>query len=119
MEKKFEWVIPMKIISEANTHEHWTKSSKRHKMQQFLVRCEFRHHEMKVQLPCNIKLTRLSARFLDSDNLQIAFKWIRDQIADCILPGLAKGRADDDKRISWQYCQEAADSQGIKIEGYW
>ncbi len=53
-----------------------------------------------------IFLTRIAPRALDFDNLVYAFKHIRDVIADTLLPGLAAGRADDDKRLQWQYCQE-------------
>ena len=71
-----------------------------------------------IPLPCHIKLTRLSSRSLDDDNLLFAFKSIRDYIADKLIPGLQIGRADGDKRITWEYAQETEKKQAVKIEIY-
>lgn len=69
-----------------------------------------------VKLPCKIGLTRLSTRKLDDDNLVGAFKWIRDEIADCLIPGQAKGRADGDQRLSWEYRQQKSPLPRIRVE---
>lgn len=66
-------------------------------------------------MPCHIQLTRLSPRMLDSDNLQGALKYIRDSVADYLIPGLQPGRADGDTRLSWSYSQEKAKTKGIRI----
>jgi hypothetical protein len=95
------WTLNLKTVSESNCSEHWTKKSKRHKQQQFFIRTSFNKEVKNLQLPCKITLTRLANRKLDDDNLVSAFKWIRDQLADCIVPGKAKGHADSDPRIKW------------------
>ena len=63
-------------------------------------------HEFKPILPCTIKLTRVAPRALDSDNLQGAFKNIRDYIANNLLPGQPIGRADNSPYLMWEYGQE-------------
>jgi len=68
-----------------------------------------------ITLPCKIVLTRVSPRSLDTDNLPCAFKWIRDAIADLIIPGLAPGRADGDELIEWVYEQEKQSQRCTKI----
>lgn len=125
---KIIWEIPLKTVSEANSSEHWTVSSKRHRQQQFFVRALFHGHPKPILPPCKITLTRINSRSLDEDdNLPMAFKWIKDEISECIFPekrrfyvkkGKAcpiKGRADDDYRLKWVYAQEKG-KQGIRIE---
>ncbi len=126
------WEIAIRTVSEANTKEHWTKSSKRHQMQQWFIRRQFLVDERKVMLPCTIRLIRLATRFLDrEDNLPMAFKWIRDEISECIFPEKRiqyvdgegklrslKGRADDSPLIKWEYDQEKSKRVGIRIEIY-
>jgi len=111
MEIKF--TIPMTknlIVSEANrTGEHWTKKSERHRTQKFLINSYMRKHmnSKKEALPCTISMTRIAPRSLDEEeNLPMAFKHIKDYIADFLIPGQAMGRADGDKRIRWEYSQE-------------
>jgi hypothetical protein len=69
-------------------------------------------------LPVVIILTRISSRKLDDDNLPTAFKWIRDSIADYIIPGLKPGRADDNKGLTFVYRQEKGKpkEQAIRIQ---
>jgi hypothetical protein len=126
------WNIAIRTVSEANKKEHWTKSSKRHQMQQWFIRRQFLVDERKVMLPCTIRLVRLATRFLDKeDNLPMAFKWIRDEISECIFPEKRiqyvdgdgklrslKGRADDSPLIKWEYDQEKSTRMGIRIEIY-
>jgi hypothetical protein len=50
----------------------------------------------------------------EHDNLRSSLKWVVDSIAGLLLPNLAEGRADDDKRISWSYNQER---RGIREYG--
>ncbi len=109
--------IPIKTISEANCSEHWTKKSKRHKQQQFFVRLAFKKLENAVNLPCIVKIIRMGPGTLDKeDNLPMSLKWVKDQIADCLIPGLAKGRADDDERITWKYDQRRSSKYGVEIQ---
>lgn len=102
-----EKIIPLKIISEANTSEHWSKKSARHRKQKYMIDLFIRPEIHRVSLPCHVQLTRIAPRFLDEhDNLRSSLKWVVDAIADLLLPNLASGRADDDKRILWSYSQE-------------
>ncbi len=119
MEKVFDHVLPIKTVSESNCTEHWMKKSKRHKLQKTQVGWALKCDKPTVKIPCLIKLIRLTARELDGDNLQMAFKWIRDAVADYIHPGLQAGRADDDKAIKWEYDQEKVSKIcKIRIEIY-
>lgn len=124
------WEIPIKTVSEANKSEHWSVSSKRHQSQQYFIRRQFLVDPVPITLPCTIKLVRLSSRFLDKeDNLPMSFKWIRDEISECIFPEKGvryvdkkgqfrtlKGRADDSPLIRWEYDQEKSKTPGIRIE---
>lgn len=86
--------IPIRIVSVANLSEHWTVKSKRtkaHRMAAIVV--------PKHELPCRVTLLRVAPRTLDGDNLQGAFKALRDGIADRL------GVADNDPRVTWQYQQ--------------
>lgn len=109
------WLLPIKTISESNSTEHWSKKHKRHKKQQKAIWWQFVSTKPQISLPCTVYLIRLGKKLLDDDNLAISFKWIRDAIADNLIPGLAPGQADSDPRITWQYKQENAKSNGIKI----
>lgn len=114
--KEITWKIPIRLVSESNrTGEHWSVKSKRHRTQQLQVKAEMKGIDKLVDFPCEIVMVRLSPRMLDDDNLVGAFKHIRDQIADCILPGQAKGRADGDLRLTWKYEQEKSKEKFVKI----
>ena len=111
--------IPIKTISEANTREHWAKRSKRHSMQKMAVTSFLRADSPDIKPPCNIKLTRIAPRKLDTwDNLPMSFKYIVDSICEYIHPGKAIGRADDDPNIKIEYAQEkgAPKEYSIRIE---
>lgn len=116
-------------VSEANSSEGWRKKNNRHKNQQWFVRMAFEQHVKAIYLPCVVTMTRLSTRLLDDDNLVCSFKWIRDEISECIFPEKRgfyvtkkgnmkkiKGRADSDPRIKWRYAQQKHPIQGIRIQ---
>ncbi len=74
---------------------------------------------LKCVLPCFVKMVRIAPRELDEEeNLRMSFKYIKDYIADFLIPGLARGRADGDKRIKWDYGQEKGKPKqySIRIE---
>ncbi len=111
------------IVSEANrSNENRHIKKKRHQTQEFLINAFYNKHvDMReVLLPCLVKMTRIAPREFDFDNLVSSFKYIRDYISERILPGLAKGRADGDKRIEWVYNQEKGKTReyAIRIEIY-
>lgn len=126
---RISWEIPMRTVSEANCTQHWTKRSFRHRQQQRLIRLYFAKKGQGATLPCRIHLTRMAPRFCDSDNLLSCFKWIRDEISECLIPEKRsayvtstgkiksiKGRADNDARISWRYFQEKSTLYAVRIE---
>lgn len=129
MMQKATWQLPIRTVSESNSSEHWSVKRKRHLHQQFLVRCSCVAHIDQVEFPCEVTLTRLAPRTLDSDNLVSCFKWIRDELSECMLPEgkntyltakgkvlVLKGRKDSDPRITWHYAQEKKNVYGIRID---
>lgn len=113
----FSISLPIKTVSEANSSEHWVKKSKRHKVQRFHIWAAFHNLSSPVPLPCQIHLTRIAPRLLDSDNLQMSMKYIRDSIAKEILGGRL-GQNDSDPRIKWEYAQEKGNPKeyAVRIE---
>ncbi len=109
--------IPMRLVSEANSSEHYTVKSKRHRQQKFLVFSHLFHHPI-PNLPISVTLTRHSPRTLDSDNLQFAFKYVRDAVSEHVTGCKVAGRADNDERIKWTYEQKkiSKESPFITIE---
>lgn len=105
--------LPIRTISESNSFEHWRYKHIRHKRQKQLVHAYL--DGIQVELPCQVTLTRISPRKLDSDNLVTSFKWIRDAVAEIIKPGLRVGRADDDIRFTWHYMQEKGNGSEYAI----
>lgn len=107
--------IPFRLPSEANISDHWTKKHKR-KQQQKAVIHGFCYWKLKnAKLPLTIELTRCGPKQLDYDNLVIAFKTIRDTLADIIIPGLRPGRADDNPDLHFKYAQEVSKKYAIRI----
>lgn len=117
LEPQISFAIMIKLVSSANVSEIAYFKRRRDRQQAMLVRCGF-NGQPKPPVPCRVVLTRLGTRTLGSDNLQYAFKKIRDEVADQILPGMARGRADDDERITWDYRQEKSKMDGIRVEIY-
>jgi len=118
-----EFVIPLTktlIVSEANTHDHWSARYKRHKDQKFIIHSFLQRFVPDINiLPIRITLSRISPRFLDvDDNLPMAFKSWKDSIADYFIPGKAPGRADDTKKIVWIFAQEKGPPKeyGIRVK---
>jgi hypothetical protein len=79
------------------------------------IRSIWADEERNVVFPCRVRLTRIGPRKLDEDSFIYSFKYVRDEVADLLIPGLARGRADGDKRITWEYVQETG-FYGIRIE---
>lgn len=107
--------IPVHTVSESNCFESWRKKHARHKNQKTVIWVALINDISKISLPCHIKLTRIGKRLLDTDNLPVSMKWIRDQIADMLIPGLAPGRADNDPRITWNYDQSTGKDYAVIV----
>lgn len=89
----------MKLGSGLNMREHWRKRAKRVKGERTVSKMAVMANGM-PELPVEVTMTRLSSGRLDDDNLQGAFKAVRDGIAD------AYGIPDNDPRLVWLYGQE-------------
>jgi hypothetical protein len=94
-----EFEIPLKTVAGLNAREHWRTRAARVKKERNTAKICARVLMLRVPLPATITMTRLSAGELDDDNLQGAFKAVRDGIAD------AYGVADNDPRIKFRYAQ--------------
>ena len=99
--------IPMKLVSEANKSGHWSKHSKRHKQQKWLVTSFMAHYYPDKNLPCHVKMVRHSPRLLDTfENLPMSFKYVVDAISEYLTDIKRAGMADRDPRITWECSQE-------------
>ncbi len=105
---QYEFTVPIKTVPESNRGgEHYITKSKRHRTQKEAIWCALHNKSLDIQLPCDIKLTRIAPRSLDShDNLPLSMKWLADQICEYIFPGKAAGRADDTDEVKFIYDQE-------------
>lgn len=108
--------LPLRTISEANNFEHWTKSHKRHKIQQKTVALALNPIKCEVRLPCHIKLVRYAQKKLDKhDNLPMSFKYIVDACCAIITGEKRAGKADDNEQISISYDQVQSKEYYVKI----
>lgn len=114
------WEIPIKLVSEANLKEYWTKTHERHKMYKGYIDSAFIIKPIRFKPPVTIEFVRVAPRQLDFDNLVYAFKFIRDTICAKLIPGLSPGRADSSKLITCEYNQTKGkpNEHGIKIVIY-
>ena len=94
---------------------HPVAQRKRNRIQAAAVKEVWKCEPRNIQLPCKVTLISISEREKDFDNFVYSMKFFRDAIADLILPGMPPGRADGDKRITWDYKQEKG-SYGVRIE---
>jgi hypothetical protein len=114
------WVVVLRpacrVVTEANTHEHWTARAKRGKAQRAAVEAAWwlapvMHASFARFAPLRVTLTHAGSR-MDDDNLAGAFKAVRDEVARLI------GIDDGDARLIWVYAQVAgAPGIEIRIEG--
>lgn len=109
---KMELYLEMETKSELNMREHWAQRNRRFKAQKEQVCWEFlRSKHGPPDLPVTVLFVRCAPRSLDKgDNLNSAFKAIRDQVAKQL------GVDDADPRVSWDYDQEKAKTPAIKIK---
>ena len=94
--------VPVRIISEANSRQHWRKAAARKKLHRQTARLVLQQYArpMGEAERFTITLTRVAPRKLDDDNLASGFKAVRDGVADWL------GIDDGSPRICWQYAQE-------------
>lgn len=90
--------IPMVLPSVANQRLHWAAKARQVKQQRNAVAWVLGNRP-RPPLPVVVTLTRVAPRTLDGDNLQGAFKGVRDQVAAWL------GCDDADPRVTWAYAQ--------------
>jgi|SRR5882672_1034351 len=111
--------IPLKLHTQPHQFEHWTKVRNRRIQSQKAIAWLLNSKKGQFPLPCKVSLIRVG-RKCDYDNLVYSFKSVRDEVANIIIPGLTKGKADESPLIQWEYKQEPRGSrpQGFRIEIY-
>jgi hypothetical protein len=113
---RFTLTVPVRVVSEANKREFWAAANRRKKQQQEAVRdlwaltvLPMWGGNWNVTGPVNVLLTHIGPP-MDGDNLQRAFKGVRDVAADLI--GIDDG---DTARVQWHYAQRSEGKPGIEI----
>lgn len=100
--------LPMRIKS-LNVQEHWRERHNRSRSERGWVRLSLKPRAKIIELPARICIVRYGVKRLDYDNLLAACKYIRDEIANILVPTDRSGSTDDDERLSWHYMQAAGD----------
>ncbi len=107
--------LPLRTVSEANTHCHWSERAKRKSQQRSLIFATLSPIRDEIKLPCTITFKRYGPKLLDGfDNLPSSFKACVDACAE-VLTGKGRGRGDDDPRLTWKAEQEVSKDYGIRI----
>jgi len=115
-----EWILQLEIQS-PNVKEHWGKIHARNKKNRRLITYEWMMIDHKPIAPCTVQLQRLynpskkQKPYDVEENLRMAFKGIKDIIADILIPGMAPGQADEGHGIAWKYDQLTAMRSGVRI----
>ncbi len=106
-----DFTASIRLVSEANIHEHWATTAKRVKEQRRWIYVHARKH-MPVPLPCIVTMTRIAPRELDDDNAVRSCKAIRDELA------LLMGIDDRDPRVHWRVRQAkgSAKQYGVRVQ---
>lgn len=106
------FIRDLRIISTINRREHWTVRAKRNREQRKLAWGTMA--ECRVPQP-DAAIITLERRYpnhlkpMDSDNLAISFKAVRDGIADYL------GIDDGSARLLWRYTQTPAVRWGVNV----
>lgn len=98
--------------------EHWAVRMHRVKyIQQELnsLKVDINKNFSISDISLTVKLSRISPRSLDYDNLVFAFKPVRDKIAHIFFPNSKMGQYDTSKYFNWIYSQEKGAPQEYSI----
>lgn len=100
--------IPLRLDSMLNLRLHHMSKHRKVKAQREAVAWVV---PLGLPVPCTVILTRIAPRELDGDNLQGAFKAVRDSVAQRL------GVDDKDGPITWLYSQERGKTReyGVRI----
>ena len=119
---KLIFEIPGKLVSGMNAREHWGSRANRAKKQReggaehaanAILRWRLKQGKGRDALPFPLVVTiiRRGKAPLDSDNLAISGKHLRDGIADAL--GVDDG---DESLVTWEYRQEHAPKYSARVE---
>lgn len=102
----------MVLASEANRsrNEHWSKTRARvnSKRDRAGVAAWYAVERLSQEFPLAVIITRVAPRALDSDNVHMSAKSVRDGIADAL------GVDDRDPRVTWT-CDQERGAPAVKI----
>lgn len=101
--------IPIRTVSEMNQREHWAKRHRRKKSQQRTVGLILNTCK-RIRPPCDVWLTRIAPRKMDTDNLASSFKHCQDQIAAWL--GIDDG---DTSKVCWRYQQRKGEPKEYAV----
>lgn len=107
------FIIPIRVISEANRCDHWSVKRKRTNEHRLVAKCKTNEHlPRSFNFMGKVKLTRVYTgrqQAMDlGDNLACSMKACRDGIADALKR--------DDRNIVWEYAQERGDHIAVRVE---
>ena len=97
--------IPMRLKS-VNIQECWQKRHARSKNERFYVNMTLKPRASCISLPVEVLIVRYASKKMDSDNFIAACKYLKDEIANILVPTNRSGSTDEDSRISWKYMQK-------------
>jgi len=105
------FVLPIKVVSEANQSEHWRVKHKRKKAQQKALLAYIGHVIFDAD-SADVTFMKLNrgGKSLDKDNLAGAFKHVQDMLARWL--GVDDGDTD---KVTWHYDQRPSKEAGIEI----
>ena len=107
-----EFDLPLKLSSLANERVHWAVKSKRARAQRqaaYTVCRQALIGNFSLEPPMTITIERVGKRLLDSDNLAISAKHVRDGISDAL------GIDDGNPCLTWVYRQSIGKEYSVKI----
>jgi hypothetical protein len=107
--------LPVRIVSEMNGRDHWTKVHKRSKDHHHAVFYTLVPFKKLLGMIAGsderivVTFTRLGPGHFDSDNLASGFKFCRDEVAKML------GINDGDERFDWRYEQVSARMHSARV----
>lgn len=103
--------VPIRTVSGLNVREHWRARAARVRKERETT-AWILAGKKPPELPCTVSLTRVgpSNGLDEGDNLNSAFKGVRDQIAKWI------GIDDRSKLVTWHYAQRREKKWSVEVE---
>lgn len=111
MTEPIEVLVNLRLSSLQNMRYHWSVRARAAKLHRETTQWALKKEALMVGTtgPLKITITRIAPRTLDTDNLAISAKFVRDGVADWLR------RNDGDPLIDWQYRQEKATYYAARI----